>query len=122
MVALVKHLHVWLVILSVASFALRLIWTQKKSEYLKAKSVRIAAPAVDALLLITGFLLAGLLGLSPFTTSWLGLKLLAILIYVLLATITLRVPLPRMLRNLSGSCVIVTVMFIIFLSVYKPAF
>lgn len=122
MATLIKHLHVWLVILSLGSFVLRFIWTQKNSAYLREKWVRVAAPAVDALLLLTGAALAVLNHFSPVAVDWLGLKLLGIVVYVALGTVALKAPLSRLVRHLVGGLALTALLIVIFLAVYKPIF
>lgn len=87
---LVKQGHVLLALLSAAGFCLRGYWMLAGSPRLGAPWTRRLPHVVDALLLLTGLTMAFGLGVSPFAASWLGAKLVAIVIYVILGSVALR--------------------------------
>ncbi len=118
--AFIKHIHVWLVVLSVGSFLLRFIWSQKDSHYLQQKVVKIAPHIVDTFLLLTGISLALLYRLSPFEVHWLGLKLVLIVVYIVLGAIALKAPAPKFVRQIAGFSALAVVVGIMFLAIYKP--
>ncbi len=60
--------------------------------------LRITPHVVDTLLLLTGISLAWILGLDPRVVSWLGVKLLLIVVYIVLGLLAFRLPGPRGLR------------------------
>ena len=52
--------------------------------------VRVVPHAVDTLLLLSGVTMAVVIGLNPLAHSWLGAKLLALLVYIVLGSIALK--------------------------------
>lgn len=85
-----KHLHVTLAALSGLLFLVRWVWLMQGSAYLAQRWVRIAPHVIDTLLLLAGVLLMLWLRLSPLDASWLGAKLLALVVYIGAGVITLR--------------------------------
>lgn len=120
--ALVKHLHVWLVVLSVGGFMLRFIWSQKNSPYLQQKWVKVAPHILDTFLLLSGVSLALLYRLSPFQVHWLGAKLVLIVVYIIIGYIALKSPLSKPARQVAACLAMGTVFGIIYLAVNKPFF
>jgi uncharacterized membrane protein SirB2 len=118
---IIKHLHVWLVVLSISGFAMRFALSLKGSSHLQQKWVRVAPHVIDTLLLVTGVSLAGLFQLSPIQTSWLGAKLILVIVYIFLGILALRGPISRLGRQIAGILALLTAGAIIFLAVYKPA-
>ena len=119
---LIKHLHVWLVVLSIGSFVLRFIWSQKNSPYLQQKWVKVAPHITDTFLLLSGVSLALLFRISPLQTHWLGAKLVLIVIYIIIGYIAIKSPLPKPARQVAGCLALTTVVGIIYLAVNKPIF
>ncbi len=117
---LIKHIHVWLVILSVTGFLLRFVWSLKNSAVLQRKAVKIVPHIVDTLLLLTGVSLALIFRYSPFHIDWLGTKLVLIVVYILLGGVAMRPALPRRIRQMVGCLALLTVLLIMHLAIYKP--
>lgn len=118
--AFIKHIHVWLVVLSVGGFLLRFIWSQRNSAYLQRKVVKIAPHIVDTLLLLTGVSLALLYRLSPLQADWLGAKLILIVVYIILGVFALKPAFPKFIRQIAGFSAMLAVAGILFLAIYKP--
>jgi len=87
---LIKQLHVALALLTACSFCLRGYWMLARSPRLDAPWVRRLPHVVDALLLATGIAMAIGLSISPHAHSWLAIKLLAIVAYVVTGSIALK--------------------------------
>ena len=87
---LIKTIHIACVVLSGAGFLLRGYWMLRDSPLLHARWVRVAPHAVDTLLLLSGAGMAVVIGLNPLAHSWLGAKLLALLVYIVLGSIALK--------------------------------
>lgn len=85
-----KHLHMTLVLLSVALFTLRFIWLLKGSTNLNKKWVKIAPHIIDTFLLLLGIGLAVKLSINPMEQLWLGEKILAIVAYIFTGYYTLK--------------------------------
>ena len=86
-----------------------------------SKFFRLLIHSVDALLFGLGVYLAVQLALSPFSTPWLGTKLLAIVLYILAGLLLMRTK-SRSLQFASyvTSLFLLTVIFC--LAIYKPHF
>ena len=85
-----KSLHVGLVLLSGALFALRGLAVLRRQAWALARPVRLASYVIDTLLLGAGVSLWWWLGLNPLREVWLGAKLLLLLLYVVLGSFALK--------------------------------
>ncbi|WP_088330818.1 SirB2 family protein [Lacimicrobium sp. SS2-24] len=90
MYAMVKHLHLTVISISLALFILRFFWTLRGSAMLQKKWVKVLPHAVDTLLLITAAWLCVLISQYPFVDGWVTEKLLAVLLYVLMGLVALK--------------------------------
>lgn len=88
--ALLKMLHVSLALVSGLGFALRGFIRLVLQRPLANPLVRFGPHVVDTLLLASGVGLWLILGLSPFSAGWFGLKLVLILVYILLGITAFR--------------------------------
>jgi uncharacterized membrane protein SirB2 len=86
----IKHLHMTCVAVSYALFFVRGIWMLRASPLLQQRWVKIAPHIVDTLLLVSAITLAYLLGISPLEEPWLGAKIIALLIYIVLGSVALK--------------------------------
>lgn len=89
MYPIVKQIHVWLVLISITLFQFR-YWYFKFRAQPVGQVVRILPHAVDTLLLITGVSLAVLALLNPLVATWLGFKLIALLVYIMAGTLAMK--------------------------------
>jgi uncharacterized membrane protein SirB2 len=87
----IKGLHILLAALSVSGFVARGYGLVRGAAWLDAAAVRASARVVDAVLIISGLILALGLTVNPLVQTWLGWKLIAIVIYVALGVVALRV-------------------------------
>lgn len=85
-----RHLHVTLVALSLALFCARGIGVLLHQAWPLGRVPRIGSVLIDTTLLATGATLWFLLGLNPLVQTWLGVKLLLLLAYIVLGSIALR--------------------------------
>ncbi len=88
--AMLKSVHVGIVILSVSGFILRGIWMLYFPARLQRRWVRVAPHILDTLLLGSGLTLAFTLQLNPLSTPWFAAKLTAVVIYILAGSMALR--------------------------------
>lgn len=91
MLVVIKGLHILLAALSVSGFVARGYGLVQGAAWLDAAAVRASARVVDAVLIISGLILALGLTVNPLVQTWLGWKLIAIVIYVALGVVALRV-------------------------------
>jgi uncharacterized membrane protein SirB2 len=88
--ATLRQVHVGFVTASGALFALRAFATLAGARWPLALRARAASWIVDTGLLGAGSLLWATLQINPFVQTWLGAKLLLLLVYVGLGTMALR--------------------------------
>lgn len=85
---LLKNLHVFLALISGIGFALRGYVRIVLDRPLSGPVIRIAPHVIDTLLLISGVTLWVLVGWP--LVSWLGLKLILVVVYILVAIAAVR--------------------------------
>lgn len=85
-----KHLHVTCVILSISFFILRFYWRMRQSMHLQKKWVRIAPHCIDTVLLASAIALAWISAQVPFVQAWLGAKIIALIVYIVLGSFALK--------------------------------
>lgn len=85
-----KVLHIGLALASGAFFAIRGLMRLLGARWPMAAPVRHASYTLDSLLLLSGIALLWALRLSPLATSWLAVKLLLIVLYILLGIAAMR--------------------------------
>ncbi len=88
--AMFKHLHITLAVISISFFTLRFFWTLVDSSKLQAKWVKITPHIVDTLLLTLGIVMAVQYYINPLEQLWLGEKLLAVVAYIFTGYYTLK--------------------------------
>ncbi len=84
-----KHTHIALVLVSFLLFAWR-GYLAIDSRYQVTRTRTLLIHGVDTLLLVCGVSLAVLLGLNPLATPWLLAKIVALVLYVVIATIAIK--------------------------------
>lgn len=94
----IKTLHILFAGLSIGLFVLRGSFAVLASRPLAWRGWKIAPHVVDTLLLALGVWLATMLRLNPLHVSWLGVKLLCVLGYIVLGVLAFRLARPRWLR------------------------
>lgn len=85
-----RHAHVSLVAASLALFCVRGIGVLLRQAWPLRPLPRVGSVVIDTALLATGATLWQLLGLNPAVQTWLGVKLLLLLVYIVLGTVALR--------------------------------
>lgn len=88
--AALRHTHITFVSASGALFAVRAFARLSGAAWPLGKPARMASWIVDTGLLAAGALLWAALGLNPLVQTWLGTKLLLLLVYIGLGTMALR--------------------------------
>lgn len=85
----IKSIHLTLVAISISLFLFRGMLMITGNAFYRRKLFRIIPPVVDTLLLISGVSLMLYTQQYPTTQSWLGVKLTALVVYILLGIIAL---------------------------------
>jgi uncharacterized membrane protein SirB2 len=86
----VKIIHITCVALSFAGFFIRGIWMLRDSALLRQRWVRITPQLVDTVLLVSAIVLAIQFHFSPLQQPWLMAKIIALLVYIGVGLVALR--------------------------------
>ena len=86
----IKSIHVWMVLLSGALFALRGAGVLLAARWPMAMPVRLASYAVDTTLLTAALMLLTMLPSSLFANGWLMVKITLLCIYIVFGTLALK--------------------------------
>ncbi len=86
---LAKYVHMSSVVFTLIFFVLRGIWMMQGSALLKKKWVKVLAPAIDTVLLVSAIAQAIKISQYPFVDHWLTAKVLVLVIYIMLGMIAL---------------------------------
>lgn len=87
---LLKSLHVGAVGVSYTLFFLRGMWALRESPIMQLRWVKVVPHGVDSVLLASAIALAVQLNISPLQAPWLLAKIIALLVYIALGSLTLR--------------------------------
>ncbi len=87
--SILKFIHMTTVTLTIIGFVIRGIWMMRESPLLKMRAVRTFPHVNDTLLLISAIAAAALLGQYPFVNTWLTVKVLGLIAYILLGAVAL---------------------------------
>ena len=86
----VKYLHLTAATLSLIGFCLRGYWMLTENPRLNARISKIAPHVIDTLLLGAAIYLVVVSGLYPWVASWVGAKLLLLILYIVAGTVALK--------------------------------
>ena len=111
--------HVACVALSGLGFALRGYWMWRNDPRLRARWVRRVPHVVDSVLLLSGVSLAYLYRLSPVEHPWLATKLVALVLYIALGMVALRLGPSRAVRGLAAVTALAVFAFIVLTALGK---
>ena len=116
--ATLKHVHIGAATLSIALFVLRGIWMLWSPARLRMLWVRFVPHAIDTVLLATALLLAWQLGAAA-ASSWVGAKVVGLLVYIALGIIALKRGRTRRIRAGAFVGAIVVFAYIVMVAVTK---
>ncbi len=86
----IKDIHLFFVALAFISFVTRGIWMIQESRWLHKRWVNIVPHLIDSALLASGIVLVVMLHQYPGTQTWLTVKLVALLLYIVAGSIALK--------------------------------
>jgi uncharacterized membrane protein SirB2 len=98
MYTLVKHLHLTAIGLSVLLFLLRFVLLSMQSPMLQKKWLKILPHIVDTVLIVSAVTLMILIQQYPFVDAWVTEKLLALLMYIFMVTLALKLAKTKSMR------------------------
>jgi len=86
-----KVIHITAVVISISGFIIRGYWRLTDTGFLQQKIIKVAPHIVDTILLLSAVLLAINTQQYPITHNWLTAKVVALVVYILLGMVTLRI-------------------------------
>ena len=115
----VKHLHMACAALSGSLFLLRGAWMLRASPMLQRRWVRIAPHVIDTTLLASALVLVFRSGQYPFAQPWLGAKVCALVLYIVLGTVALKRGRTPQVRALAFGAAVLTFLYIVAVAVTR---
>ncbi len=115
-----KHTHVALVVVSFLLFAWR-GYLAVDGRYRPTRTRSLIVHGIDTLLLVCGVSLAVLLGLNPLATPWLLAKIIALVLYVLIATVAVKRGKTRQQRMLAWWLAMAIFAYMVMAAISKSA-
>jgi uncharacterized membrane protein SirB2 len=116
--ATLKGIHVGAAAVSLALFLVRGVWTQVAPELLAQRWVKVVPHVVDTVLLASALFLAWQLG-SEGTRGWLAAKVVALLAYIALGMVALRLGRTPAVRAAAFAAALATFGYIVSVAVTK---
>lgn len=86
----IKNIHISCAVLTFISFSVRSLWMILDSPLLQRRWVKFVPHIIDSLLLATGIALVIMLHQYPGVETWLTVKLVALLAYIIIGAIALK--------------------------------
>ena len=86
----IKHIHMLCAVLTILGFLLRGVWMFMDSALLQKKLTKILPHIIDTVLLVSAFSLAFMSHQYPFQVGWLTAKLIALVVYIGLGMVALK--------------------------------
>lgn len=114
-----KIIHASAAALSISGFVLRYVWMISGSNLLRSRPARVLPHIVDTVLLASAVMLAAQAGLAPWSVGWLGFKVIALLVYIVLGTIALKRGRSRGMRIGAGAAAILLFGVIVWVARFK---
>jgi uncharacterized membrane protein SirB2 len=117
----IKQLHMGCAAVSLSLFLLRGAWMLKESVMLQRRWVRIVPHVVDTVLLGSAIMLVLISGQYPFAQAWLGAKVLALVLYIVLGVIALKRGPSLRARALAFGAALLTFAYIVMVAITRQA-
>lgn len=115
----IKQLHMGCAAVSFSLFLVRGAWMLQGSAMLQRRSVRILPHLVDTVLLGSAVMLAFISSQYPFAHPWLGAKVVALLLYIVLGIIALKRGRTLRTRALAFGAAVLTFAYIVMVAVTR---
>lgn len=117
-----KYLHILTVNLTCSFFVLRFYWMMINSPLLESRWVRIVPHVNDTFLLAAAITMTYSIGWELFSHGWIIAKLIAVVVYIILASIALRRGRLKLVRMISGLLALCVFAYIVVVAVSKDPF
>ena len=115
----IKIIHMSFALISLTSFLLRALLMFTDSPLLRHRAVLITPHIIDTVFLLSGFTLAFMVNLGMFSHSWLALKIVLLMCYLLFVGIALNRGTTKRVRTVAFGLAIVTFVYIVGIALHK---
>lgn len=115
----IKQLHMGCAAVSFSLFLVRGAWMLQGSAMLQRRWVRVLPHLVDTVLLGSAIMLAFISSQYPFAQAWLGAKVVALLLYIVLGIIALKRGRTLRTRALAFGGAVLTFAYIVLVAVTR---
>jgi len=119
---LLKSIHIGTVMLSIGGFSVRGMLMLANSPLIWNRAVRTFPHIIDTLLLVSGLWMAFLINQYPGTSAWLTAKLVALVLYIGLGFIALRLGKTRGIRVAAFLGALLCFVYMALVAVHKSPF
>jgi uncharacterized membrane protein SirB2 len=119
---MLKLIHVTLAVISISGFTLRGVWRFTDNPKLKQRWVKIVPHINDTALLISAIILMIKTHQYPISQDWLSAKLIALVLYIFLGFMTLRLAKTKIQSFISFIFAILCFSYIIMVAINRSAF
>lgn len=117
-----KHLHVTAVVLSGSLFLGRGLLMLADSPRLSSRVLRVLPHVVDTVLLASAIALAVWSSQIPFVQAWLGAKVVALLLYIVLGSVALKRGRSKDIRSIAFVAALITFAYIVMVALTRNPF
>lgn len=110
---LIKNVHVVTAFISITGFVIRGMLKLMDSSLIQNKLVRVAPHIIDTILLLSAIALVVMSRQYPFVTAWVTAKLFAVIVYIALGVMLMRVAKEHWHRVAAFGLALVTIAYIL---------
>ncbi len=115
----IKTIHVLSAAISILGFFLRGMLMMFESSLMQTRWIRVIPHFVDTVLLVTAISLAVQFGFSPANSPWLTAKIIALLVYIGLGFVALRLGKTKQVRIVAWVAALVVFAYIVAVALTK---
>ena len=119
---IIKKIHIVTAIVSVSGFAIRGWWLYRGNPILQHRLVKIFPHVNDTILLSAAIYLSLASGLYPLQQSWLGIKVLLLIGYIISGTIALKRGNTAKSKVIAFLIALICVALIFIHAIYRPIY
>ena len=108
-----RNLHIACAVASIVLFVLRHVLTLRNVDWRKSIALRVMPHVVDSVLLVSAILLTIIIGQYPFVNSWLTVKVVALVVYIVLGIQALKRERSQLARRVTFMAAVIVFGFIV---------
>ncbi|KOR30946.1 hypothetical protein TI04_03375 [Achromatium sp. WMS2] len=116
---LVKYIHIAAVVVTSTLFLWRWYLTVVESDIMQQLWVKVLPHVNDSIILVSGVTMIWMSRQYPTNQPWLAAKILAILIYILLASVAIKYGYTRRWRLIAGILAVLCLWYIMMIAINK---